>query len=198
MNTTFDLAVEKTGPEYLGLEADLRRSARSGSQELESIRKHLTSPDPLVRLLATVLLDWAGAKESDFKSALEYLERLPVETRKTIVRVPSPTGTESYLTLRFGDRVTELLALRLVKEQDWPQWKVLAVIFYLKAHKVPSTTSALIRFAITTTNDKWRGFALEALREIKDPELSAKLAIEVTRARKLEQPVPADVRTLTP
>ena len=39
MNTTFDLAVEKTGSEYLALESDLRRTVRPGAAELESLGK---------------------------------------------------------------------------------------------------------------------------------------------------------------
>ena len=196
MSTSFALAVEKVGPEYLELESGLRQAVRSGPAGLESIRQELAHPDPVARLLAKVIIDWAGPRENDFKRALAYLDELPVKMKGTVLGTPSPSGAESYLTLHFADRVTELLALRLAKEQEWPNWKVLAVVFYLKAHKVPSTTSALIRFAIGTTNAKGRAFALETIREIKDPELAAKLSFEIARAKKLDQTVPADVRAL--
>lgn len=196
MSTRFDLAVESVGHAYLELESALRQAARSGSADVESVRGNLAHADPIARLLAKVILDWAGPRENDFTLALDYLDKLPVELARTVLGTPSPSGTESYLTLHFGNRLAELLALRLVKEQGWPQWKVGAVIYYLKEHKVPSTTSALIRFAIGTGNQEWRAFAIQAIREIKDQDVAAKLAFEVTRARALGQTVPPEIRAL--
>jgi hypothetical protein len=192
MNTTFDLAVEKTGPEYLALESDLRRTFRPGSADLDAVRKEYA--DPIAHLLARVLADWAGPKASDFTTALEYLDGIPI--KGSIIRNPPPVGVEGTLTHDFANRVTELLALRLVKEPDWPGWKKVAVVLYLKNHKMPSTTSALIRFAITTAHPEARKLAIEAIRGIKDPELAGKLAFELARAMKLELPVPAEVRAL--
>lgn len=196
MDAVFNLAMEKSGREYLEFEFDLRRRAHLGSAEIESLGRNLAHPDPVARLLTKVILDWSGPRENDFKLALAYLDQLPIKLGRTAMGAPSPTGTESYLTLHFADRVAELLALRLVKEEGWPHWKVVAVILYLKAHKVPSTTSALIRFGIDTTNAEWREFALEAIHEIKDPELGAKLTFEFTRAKRLERMVPAEIKAL--
>jgi hypothetical protein len=192
MNTTFELAVEKTGPEYLALESDLRRTLRPGSVELESVRKD--TRDPIAHLLAMVLVDWAGPKAADFNAALEYLDRIP--RKGSIIQNPPPVGVEGYLTREFANRVANLLALRLVKQPDWPGWKAVSVVLYLKTHKMPSTTAALIRYAITTTHEEGRKLAIEAIQAIKDPDLSAKLGFELARAQALGLTVPPDVRAL--
>jgi hypothetical protein len=197
MNTTFDLALESSGQPYLNFELDLRREAQVDPSRADVLRKYAASyPDPIARLLAQVVLDWVGPKESDLKAALAYLDYAPVKLKPTAKGFPSPMGVESYLTLHFGDRVAELLALRLVKEAGWRHWKVVAIIFYLKAHKRSSTTSALLRFAIETEVADWRKFALEAIHEIHDPDLAAKLAFETARARKRGHAVPAEVKAL--
>jgi hypothetical protein len=195
--TNFDLAVEKCGREYLELELDLRRSSQIDPLEAEELRKAAIShPDPIARLIARVVLDWAGPKAKDFKAVLDYLDELPIKLSRTAMGFPSPTGTESYLTFHFADRVAELLALRLVKQEGWDQWQVDAIVFYLKKHKVPSTTSPLIRLTIETSDNEWREFALEAIRKIHDPDLGAKLAFEIARAKKLKRLVPVAVRAL--
>jgi hypothetical protein len=92
--------------------------------------------------------------------------------------------------------VTKLLALRLLKQDNWPHWQVVAVIFYLGVQKDPEITGALLRFAIQTEEAEWRGFAIEAVRAIKDPELPAKLAFERQRAKDLRLELPGELRTL--
>jgi hypothetical protein len=197
MSITFERAAEASGGEFLQLELDLRASSQLDRTESERLRKAaLSHVDPVGRLLARVILDWAGPREKDFKSALDYLEQAPIKLAPTAAGLPSAMGIEGYLTLHFADRVAELLAVRLVKEDGWPQWKVVGIIFYLKAHKVLSTTSALIRFAIETQEAEWRRFALQTIREINDPKLGPKLAFEIARAKKLKRPLPVDVKTL--
>jgi hypothetical protein len=197
MNRNFDLALRTSGQPYSNLELDLRQHAQVDASAAEALRKAaLSHLDPIARLLARVILDWAEPKGADFKAALDYLEYAPIRLKRTAAGFPSPMGVESYLTRHFADRVAELLALRLVKESGWPRWKVGAIIFYLQAHKLVSTTSALVRFAIETDEADWRKFAVDAIREIQDPDLGAKLAFEIARARKLRRSVPADVGQL--
>lgn len=198
MNHEFELAVESSGQPYLNLELDLRHDAQVDASQAERLRRLAVShPDGVARLLAQVVLDWARPKGTDFKAALDYLDYIPKRFERTAIGYPPPIGVESYLTEHFGDRVVELLALRLVKETGWRHWKIAAITLYLQAHRVFSTTSALLRFAIETDETHWREFALEAVREIRDPELDAKLAFEIARARKRGRAVPPGVRSLT-
>jgi hypothetical protein len=197
MNQDFDLAVESSGQPYLSLELDLRRDAQVDSSQAERLRRLAAShADRVARLLAQVVLDWASPKGMDFKAALDYLDYIPNRFKRTVIGYPPPSGVEAYLTEHFGDRVAEFLALRLVKETGWPHWKIAAITLYLKAHRLFTTTSALLRFALETDETHWRELALEAIREIHDPDLTAKLTFEIARARKLGGAVPADVRSL--
>ena len=196
MSTLFERAVEATGTGYLALETELRRVAPLQGPDRDAIRAGLGHGDPMARLLAAVLLDWSGSRGGDFDGALAYLDRLPGKLSRTAMGTPSPTGTESYLTLHFGGRVADLLAVRLVKEESWPSWKALAVVFYLARHKQVDTTPALIRFAIETPVAEWRQLAIDAIREMGDPALTAKVAGEMARARTMKHPVPAEVRAL--
>jgi len=197
MNRNFDLALDASGQAYLNLELELRQQVQVDSSLAQALREADTSHADLVaRVLARVILDWSGPKAADFKAALDYLDYAPIRLKKTAAGFPSPMGIESYLTLHFADRVAELLAVRLVKEEGWPRWKVVGILFYLQAHKLTSTTSLVLRFAIETADAEWRTFALEAVREIHDPDLGAKLALEIARARRLKRAVPAEVKKL--
>jgi hypothetical protein len=197
MPHNFDLALESSGQRYLNLELDLRKDSQADGAEAEFLRLAADShSDPVARLVARTVLDWSEPKGGDFKAALDYLDYAPVKLAPTVKGFPSPMGIESYLTLHFADRVTELMAVRLIKGEGWPRWKAVGIIFYLKAHRVASTTSALLRFAIETSEAEWREFALEAIREIHDPDLPAKLTFEIARAQKRGRAVPAEVRAL--
>jgi len=185
------------GPRYLELELRARQQAASDPIELAALREHLADDDPVVALMAHVVLDWLGDRRGDYEAALVHLKRAPERAAQTPKGTPSPLGVASYLTLHFSNRLTKLLALRLLKETDWDRWKVVAILLYLKEHKDPATTGALLRFAIETNEDTWRGFALEAVQAIADPRLTNKLAFEEARAKKLGRPVPATVQNIS-
>jgi len=199
MSTAFDRALDATGADYLRRELDVRQAAPVDAAESARVREAIAHGDPTARLLARVVLDWGGAKRADFDAALAYLDQVPGKLRRTAMGKPSPSGTESYLSLHFGDGVAELLALRLIKEDAWPAWKARAVVLYLTPprHRLPSTTSALIRFAIETADQESRELAIAGIRAIADPALASQVSAEIARARRLQRPVPAQVRALT-
>jgi hypothetical protein len=196
VSAAFDRTLEAAGPDYLRGELDLRQAAPLDPALNQRLRQVSAHGEPIARLLAQVVLDWGGPKRADFNAALDYLDRLPGKLARTAMGKPSPTGTESYLTLHFADRVAELLALRLIKEDAWPPWKARAVIFYVTAHRPPSTTTALIRFAIETPDTESRGLAIAGVRAIDDPTRATQVAAEIARAQRLQRPVPPDVRAL--
>jgi hypothetical protein len=196
VSATFDRTLEAAGPDYLRGELDLRQAAPLDPALNQRMREVSAHGEPIARLLAQVVLDWGGAKRADFDAALAYLDRLPGKLARTAMGKPSPTGTESYLTLHFADRVAELLALRLIKEDAWPPWKTRAVIFYLTAHRLPSTTTALIRFAIETADAESRDLAIAGVRAIGDPTQATQVAAEAARAQRLQRPLPPEVRAL--
>jgi hypothetical protein len=85
------------------------------------------------------------------------------------------------LNERFGSRVADFLALRLVKEPNWPRWRVTGILLYLKEQKLPSTVSALLRYITETESDESRVYALETVQAIADPQLQSKLLMERER-----------------
>jgi hypothetical protein len=198
MDTMFEAAVTSTGPAYLDAEQRLRDAEAAAVPVLE---KNLHRSDPIARLVARVILDWLQGSATNFQDALDYLDYLPERIAHTPMGDPRPDGVAGYLSDTFEARVVELLALRLVKGIDWPQWRVYGVLFYLKEQARPSTTEALLRFTVETQNDDARSDALDAIRASHDRGLKSKIAAERIRALALKLPFPpslADLDAQTP
>jgi hypothetical protein len=191
----FAQTLAATGPAYPAHEQAL--VARGDEVALAALlRQHAAADVALPRLLAQVVLAWRTPVQADFAAALQYFETVPARLARTPVGKPRPDGVEGYLTKNFGNRLTKLLALRLVKQTDWPAWQVMGVLFYLRKHRDPETTAALVRFALTTAQDEWRDYALDTLRELQDAALARKVAAEIALARAEERAIPPAVRAL--
>ncbi len=175
MDARFESAVASTGQAYL--EAD-RRLREGGEQAVLTLRENLARPDPVARLLARTTLDWLEGSGPDYQAVLDYLEYIGKLMATTPVGTPPPLGVAGHLSDTFGARAVDLLALRLVKCTDWPNWKVVSAIFYLKEQARTSATEALLRFAAETGRDDWRDFAVEAIEATRDPNLATKIAFE--------------------
>ena len=118
---------------------------------------------------------------------------------RTPITVPWPDGVGAYLTQHFEGRVADFLAVRLVKGTDWEEWRVAGVLYYyLKEQARPSTTEPVLRFAVETKNDEWRGWAIETIQASRDPDLKNKLDVERRRTQALAIPFPAALAALTP
>jgi len=194
MESVVAQAGASSGREYLELEERIRGG---GEPSIAALRGHLADPDPVQQLMARVLLAWMEGR-TECPAALEFLDNLAARLAKTPVGNPPPVGVVAELDDRFGPRAAECLALRLVKDTSWPHWRVMGVIFYLKGQKLPATTSALIRFAATTTNKDWQNGAIEAITAIRDPELSRKIDLERQRLASQRKDLPEPLRQLTP
>jgi len=191
------LAEAAIGPRYFELESLARRQASGDDHQTAVLERHRSDDNPVVALFAQVILDWLGNRAADYEQALAHLQRAPERAARTPRGTPSPRGVQAYLTMHFANRLTKLLALHQVKATDRDHWKVVAILLYLTEHRDAATTGALLRFAIETDNEEWRGFALDAVRAIDDPGLTTKLEFEVARARQLGRAVPAAVRDVS-
>jgi hypothetical protein len=187
MDALFEKAVASKGQDYLDAEEML---LGGGEPAKATLRRNLNHPDPSVRLMAKVLLEWMEGRTPEYRAVLDYLEGLPIRLAETPRTEPDPSATAAYLTMHFADRVADFLALRLSKATDWPEWKVLAVLFYLSEQAPTSTTAILIRFASETLSPGWREAAIEALKARRDPDLRAKVAAERVRSEKLRKAFP--------
>jgi hypothetical protein len=66
---------------------------------------------------------------------------------RTQIPYPRPDVLASDLDYEHGARVVPYLAVRLMKEPEWPDWKVAAVLQYLAMEKDEKALPALVRFA---------------------------------------------------
>lgn len=185
-----------TGPEYLQVELDARQRAAGNDVQRAALRRATADVDSVKALMAHVVLGWLSGSEPDYRGALDYLAGAPIRMSRTPVGYPPPLGVESYLTRHYAERVAPLLGLRLVREGGWPQWKIGGVLLYLEAHPDPTTTGAVIRFAIETADPKSRSLAIEVLEKYTDPDFGKKLKYEIARANALKLPIPPEVRAL--
>jgi len=183
----FRQASVSTGPVYLGAE---KKILWEGVAAATALRSHLHDADEVDRLMAKTLLDWIEGRASDNEPALQYLESLPARISRTAMGTPSPLGAAEYLELKHGKRVADILALRLVKETGWPNWKTGAVLLYLEKAKSPFANAAVIRFAAETKNQDYRDVAITILKDTQDAELPNKLRKESERCRASNRPLP--------
>jgi hypothetical protein len=197
--TTMDPVVRQaaasSGREYLSLEERLRTG---GSEATAALRRALTDPDPVTQLMARSLLAWMEGQAPECPASLEFLDAFERRLAKTPVGSPPPVAVAAELADRFGPRAAECLGLRLVKEIDWPHWRVMGVLFYLRDQQVTATTSALIRFAASTSNTVWQKAAVEAIGAISDPDLPVKLDLERRRLAESRRTLPEALRNLAP
>ena len=196
LETIFEEAVHAKRDMYLEKEQKLYKNADKARAMLHQKTAH---PDPIARLLASVLLSWFDDRQQEYLQALSYLsDYAPTYFAKTPLGSPPPEGVASFLAQHYQNRVARLLTLRLVKSEKWPEWKVKGIIIYLKQQKDKSTIEGLIRFAAETQNDEWRELAIEAITEIRHPKLSIFIETERKRFEESGIPFPKKVDQLSP
>lgn len=196
MEQLLDDAVRSRGADYLRSEAALRAGGAAAAAALLQI--HRRDADPLVRLIVGVLQVWAGAQSAEYDAALDWLAQLPRRFERTPLGEPPPVGVANELSERYGARVVELLALRLVKQPTWPRWCTLGVLLYLEQQRRATSTDALLQFAADTGDAEARSLALQALRAVADPAQPAKLQALRQRLAAAGRALPAELEVLQP
>jgi hypothetical protein len=175
LEALFERAVVSEDEAYERVEAHLRQA---GEEAAPVLRRNLDHADAIGQLAARVLLEWSESGGDDFDKASRYLELLPARFAGTAARTPPVRGVLHNLSARYGGRLAEFLALRLVKQSQPANWEVLTSLAYLDQYKNPAVTEALIRFAARTTQPQWQQLATRVLRDLGDPALAAKLTAE--------------------
>ena len=184
-------ALSQSGEKYLRAELALIGSLDATSA-IESLAKRT---DPLESLLGRYLLDRKHGKAGRIQSALQFLENEPERIAPTILRVPQPEHVALALTRRYAG-TTESVALRFAKQTIENEFICRGVILHLQQQNIPATHAALLRFAVDTESDSLRQNAVEAIREMKMPELESLIAAEEQRLKKLERKTPAAIVAL--
>jgi len=188
---SFAAAIVAQAEDYRALEDELRRHPDTAAW----LAAAPPWTDPLEALLARVIHAWIH-DPSDQRAALAYLDAEPGRFEGAPMRGPIPLGTADDLLSVFGDRIVPLIALRLLKDTDDPPWRVLAEIFYLGVAQDPQATVPLIRFVVTTPSERQRHYGARALRDIRDPDLVAKLRAEQRAAMARGSAWPAELEAL--
>jgi hypothetical protein len=192
IETLIHTAVNATGSAYFEAEHALR-SATAGTNpaQLPSL-----DADPVADLILEVLQQWRQAEGVEFARALDYLDTLPARLALTPITRPSPSGIASYLSLHFGPRVANLLAVHLIKQTDWPYWRTSGVLLYLRQQTGPSITPALIRFVGQTQDKEWLASVMASIRAANDPALRHRILAEERFATRRGLGMPAALRAL--
>jgi hypothetical protein len=193
MDTLIDKALNSNGREYFESESAYRLAGGSPALPGAPSANNL---DPLSALILHVLGQWRQPEAQEFDQALEYLDRLPARLAETPITSPSPAGIAGYLSMHFGSRVADLMAVHLIKQTDWPRWRVSGILLYLREQPRPSITAALIRFVSETQDKKWIEVALETIRAANDPDLAAKVYAEERHAAKEHRTLPPALKQL--
>jgi hypothetical protein len=193
MDTLIDKALNSKGREYFEAERAYRLAGGSPALPVAPSANNL---DPLSALILHVLGQWRQPEAQEFDQALEYLDKLPARLAETPITSPSPSGIAGYLSMHFGSRVADLMAVHLIKQTDWPRWRVSGILLYLREQPRPSITAALIRFVSETRDKKWIEVALETIRAANDPDLAAKVYAEERHAAKERRTLPPALKEL--
>ena len=186
-----DDTIAQSGEKYLQAEQALIGSLDATSA-IESLAKRT---DPFESLMGRCLLDRKHGKAGRVQSALKFLENEPERIAPTILGVPQPEHIALALTRRYAG-TTESVALRFAKQTIENDFICRGVILHLQQQDIPATHAAMLRFAADTESDFLRQTAVEAIEEMKMPELESLIAAEELRLKNLGRKIPADIVAL--
>jgi hypothetical protein len=157
------------------------RALLEAPEPVDALTEPLEYPDPLARLIADVVYEWRETEDHPFSGALRDLDDAERRFASTVAGAPPVRAVIEQLSARYGGRLAELLALRLVKQPEQASWRVLTTLGYLDRHKSPATTEALIRFATRSPHPKFQQMTAQVIAGLGDSELPRKLAAERER-----------------
>jgi hypothetical protein len=192
----FEAAVEAEETEYVEAEGALRDAVRAEPEQRAAVAARLDDPDPMARLVASVVLSDADLDESQAAQVEAYLVRVQRSYARTPAGVPPVPAVVAELTARFGSQLGELLALRLAKGTGTPPWREAVSLAYLTRHPTPAATEALLRYAARTAEPRLQTAAAQAVVASRDPNLRRKLAAETSRLAASGHALPAAVTSV--
>lgn len=173
----FEIARTGKGEQYENAEAHL--IAKANDPVTKKVLDYgLNHPDPIAQLLAKYILNWNKEKQDLIDSAQTYLNELPDKIKDTPVSQPPPSGVAHTLQENYQGKLTDYFTIRLIKQDDWPYWRIASIIIYLEEQKEPSSTAGLIRFVAKTDDPELREMVYEAIKTIQDPAIKDKVQEE--------------------
>jgi len=149
----FEICLRSQGELYLKAERALVSAGTDAFLFLQE--QAATAADPFARVLASVLAVWVKSGGEVFERALAYIDLVEKNAARSILRTPRADSLAAALDKLFNAAVVEFLSVRLVKQPDWPQWKVAAILQYLAIEKDALTLAPLVRFASEKENRRY-------------------------------------------
>jgi hypothetical protein len=139
-----------SGKQHVAAERRLRAMGPDTALALQSA--NVDEADPVVPLMKSVLSTLQSEQGAELDAAMAHIDRQAERYEGTQVPHPRPDVVASDLDYEHGVRAAPYLAVRLMKEPEWPAWKKAAVLQYLAMEKQESVLPALVRFAAENNN----------------------------------------------
>lgn len=138
------------GKQHVAAERRLREAGPSEESALRTAE--IDEADPVVPLMKSVLATLQSEQGSELDAAMTHMDRQAERYEGTQALHPRPDVLASDLDYEHGPRAVPYLAVRMMKEPEWPDWKVAAVLEYLAMEKEEKALPALVRFAAENKN----------------------------------------------
>lgn len=150
----FQKALSAYGQNYLDAEKALRAGGETTATALQKIAAD-AKQTPLARFMAATIANWGANQGANFDAAMNSLDSLAEHAAKTPLGTPPPDTAASEIAL-FDD-ISDFVALRTLKETDWPYWKAMTAIIYLGYYATASVLPALEQFCTDLKSGKHTG-----------------------------------------
>ena len=168
------------GKQHVAAERRLREAGPSEGPALRAAE--IDETDPVVPLMKSVLSTLQSEQGDELDAAMSHMDRQAERYEGTQALHPRPDVLASDLDYEHGARAVPYLAVRLMKEPEWPDWKVAAVLQYLAMEKEEKALPALVRFAAENKNPGHQRMIAKTL-EAFDASALAKARREEERYR---------------
>jgi hypothetical protein len=157
------------------------REIGPGTELISQLEKvGIDETDPVVPLMKSVLSTLQSEQGAELDAAMLHIDQQAERYEGTQIPYPRPDVLASDLDYEHGARAVPYLAVRLMKEPEWPDWKVAAVLQYLAMEKDEKALPALVRFAAENKNPGYQRMIAKTL-EAFDASATAKARREEER-----------------
>lgn len=144
LNTLFQQAVDGYAKAFLDAESAIYAQGDTAATFLATKAADQTQP-PFVRFVAATLADGVKGTTKVYQSAMGRLDDRMKNLSRTPVAHPRPESVAALFSAH-GETLTDMVALHLVKEVQWPNWLSLAAIIHLGHYAGPSVLPAFDQF----------------------------------------------------
>lgn len=144
LNTLFQQAVNGYDKAFLDAESAITAEGETATQFLSTKQADASLSD-FEHFIAATLADSIAGAGTKYAAAVTAIQAKQKRARQTPVGTPVPDTIAGLYSIQGAD-ITDLVALHLVKERQWPHWMSMAAIIYLGYYAGPSVLPAFDQF----------------------------------------------------